>query len=241
MVGIRDSALSQRLQLNAELTLEKAKINVCQQEAVGEQQQVLRGPANSGPSLDELQPHRNGCPRGRFSCPKRSGNVPTVPTQSKPCQRCGKGQHPREKYPAKDATCHKCQKKGRFQSQCRTKNVSHLEGYDDADGAFLDTVATQQSSTWTIEVRVPFKMDTGAEVTAVSPETHKTLKQPKLTPATKVLYGPSQTWLNVRGTFDAILSRGGKTSSVRRRGSKDQSTRIDSSRRIETSGQSGHY
>ena len=234
MVGIRDSALSQRLQLDAELTLETAKINVCQQEAVGEQQQVLRGPANSGPSLDELQPHRNGCPRGRFSCPKRSGNVPTVLTQSKPCQRCGKGQHPREKCPAKDATCHK---KGRFQSQCRTKNVSHLEGYNGADGAFLDTVATQQSSTWTIEVRVngtmiPFKMDTGAdsEVTAVSPEMHKTLKQPKLTPATKVLYGPSQTRLNVRGTFDAILSRGGKTSSVRRRWSKDQFTRIDSSR-----------
>ena len=43
VVGIRDSALSQRLQLDAGLTLEKAKKNVRQREAVGEQQQVLRG------------------------------------------------------------------------------------------------------------------------------------------------------------------------------------------------------
>ena len=42
VVGIRDKALSKRLQLDADLTLEKAKKIVRQQEAVQEQQQVLK-------------------------------------------------------------------------------------------------------------------------------------------------------------------------------------------------------
>ena len=43
VVGIRDEALSKRLQLDPDLTLEKAKKIVRQQEAVPEQQQVLKG------------------------------------------------------------------------------------------------------------------------------------------------------------------------------------------------------
>jgi len=54
VVGIQDLSLSERLQLDPELTLEKAKKVVRQREAVKEQQQVLKG-AGSG-SLDEMQP-----------------------------------------------------------------------------------------------------------------------------------------------------------------------------------------
>ena len=53
VVGIQDASLSQRLQLDPELTLEKAKKLVRQREAVQEQQQMLKG-ATSG-DLDELQ------------------------------------------------------------------------------------------------------------------------------------------------------------------------------------------
>ena len=42
VVGIRDAALSRQLQLDAELTLEKAKTKVRQREAVAEQQKVLK-------------------------------------------------------------------------------------------------------------------------------------------------------------------------------------------------------
>ena len=41
VVGIRDAALSQQLQLDPELTLEKAKKKIRQREAVGEQQREL--------------------------------------------------------------------------------------------------------------------------------------------------------------------------------------------------------
>ena len=43
IVGIRDEALSKRLQLDPDLTLEKANKIVRQQEVVQEQQQVLKG------------------------------------------------------------------------------------------------------------------------------------------------------------------------------------------------------
>ena len=56
VVGILDCALSQRLQLDAGLTLEKAKTMVSQREAVGEQQQLLKGTGTAEThSLDELQ------------------------------------------------------------------------------------------------------------------------------------------------------------------------------------------
>ena len=65
------------------------------------------------------------------------------------------------------------------------------------DEAFLDTVSDgQKASTWMTHVQVngtsiPFEMDTGAEVTAISEETYAILEKPHLTAASKVLYGPS--------------------------------------------------
>ena len=53
VIGIQDLALSECLQLDLELTLEKAKMLVCQCEAVTEQQQILKG-TGSG-NLDEMQ------------------------------------------------------------------------------------------------------------------------------------------------------------------------------------------
>ena len=47
VVGIRDSTLSQRMQLDAALTLETAKKMARQREAVGQQNQLLRDPGTS--------------------------------------------------------------------------------------------------------------------------------------------------------------------------------------------------
>ena len=106
VVGIRGSALSQRLQLDAGLTLEKAKKNVRQRGAVGEQQQVLRGPTDADPSLNELHRQRRDTRwKGTSSRYKKSFNRTMAP-QTIPCGRCGKEPHPREKCPAKDQMCH---------------------------------------------------------------------------------------------------------------------------------------
>ena len=55
VVGIRNRHLSERLQLNSELTLEKAKKAIRQHKAVHGQQDALQGGSNPSSSLDQLQ------------------------------------------------------------------------------------------------------------------------------------------------------------------------------------------
>ena len=146
------------------------------------------------------------------------------PTKAKPacseqtrktCGRCGRGSNPRDKCPAKDAVCHKCEKKGHYGSQCFSKRVSEVTGTSGSrsqlDAAFLDTVTSDRSSAWytTIGVNkhsITFKLDTGDEVTAISSKTYQTLQSPPLSPPRKLLYVPSRQPLKTVGQFQAEIS-----------------------------------
>jgi hypothetical protein len=100
VVGIRDAALSQQLQLDAKLTLETAKLKVRQREAVSEQQKELKATAGAATTLGEVRPRRplNNRNRGKDRDHKSS--------MTKSCSWCGKESHPRDRCPAKDAICH---------------------------------------------------------------------------------------------------------------------------------------
>ena len=89
VVGIRDTALSERLQLDPELTLEKAMKMVRQREAVKEQQQILKGVVNpSETNVDRVWKKTGGQNSSRAKC-----------------YRCGRGPHRNENCPAWEATC----------------------------------------------------------------------------------------------------------------------------------------
>ena len=60
-----------------------------------------------------------------------------------------------------------------------------------------------------------FKLDTGAEVTAICPHTFKSLKRVTLTKPQKVLYGPGRRPLQVIGQFQEVLSYNEKSSEQR--------------------------
>ena len=80
------------------------------------------------------------------------------------------------------------------------------------DTAFMDTMSTDCSNAWfaTISVSgkdIPFKLETGAEVTAVS---RKMLGKPSLSTPDKQLFGPAQQPLEVLGHFLGHLSSGGR-------------------------------
>lgn len=62
---------------------------------------------------------------------------------------------------------------------------------------------------------VSFKMDTGAEVTAINPDTYHRLGSPPLTKSTKVLYGPSCHVLLVQGHFSVFLRHGSRSTRQR--------------------------
>ena len=86
MVGIHDNALSEGLQMETELTLDKAKWLIHQQEAVKEQQATLKPPVKEEIILDSVVSKH----------PRRQ--LPALPSQAvkqiQVCRQCGKGSHP---------------------------------------------------------------------------------------------------------------------------------------------------
>ena len=54
--------------------------------------------------------------------------------------------------------------------------------------------------------QIQFKLDTGAEVTAISDSTYQTLQGVRLSPSTKPLYGPASQVLKVLGQFNGKLA-----------------------------------
>ena len=221
IVGIREAALSQRLQMDAALTLEKAKTTIHQQEAVKEQQSILSG--SEGPKVDAI---RQGTEQGR-SCDRRDSQQRRSSRPPKPsggrwkerqpptqqCTRCGKEPHTRNQCPAKDAICHRCQKKGHYSTQCRSKNVDE----SGLETAFLDAATMAEGETaWFAEIlvgkgrkgKVTFKLDTGAEVTAVSQETYQMFPNaPPLSTPQRTVCAPSRKPLQVLGECQVVLTR----------------------------------
>ena len=174
VVGIKDGTLSQKLQLDPGLTLEKAKKQFRQKEAVGEQKAELKGVKDLATSLEGIHSSQE---RGRFN--KRCQRPPThkAAADARHCTRYGKSPHTHDKCPAKDVMCQRCQKKGHYSDQCFSKRVGEITADADADSFFLDTVSSNHTSSWTTEIQFDehatiFKVDTGAEVTAISGKTY---------------------------------------------------------------------
>ena len=122
--------------------------------------------------------------------------------------------------PARDSVCHRCHHKGHYSSQCRSQTISSLsvETKLDDDTAYLDVVETSQHNIWTVKLGIGsakckaiFKIDTGAEVTAISEKLYKSLRSSALQKPSKVLKGPGQHPLHVVGQFEEVLKHGQKS------------------------------
>ena len=111
VVGIRNAALSEKLQLDAELTLEKAVTYVRQSETVKQQQTLLRDGNTMKPDtvIGAVQGTREpgqGSRRQRSSQWASRGPTQNQCGSSTVCSRCWKfPAHDREHCPAKDAIC----------------------------------------------------------------------------------------------------------------------------------------
>ena len=216
VVGIRDQALSERLQLNPDLTLEKAKTMIRQREAVHTQQQVLKE-AESCSSF-KREDRSVDIIKGQGIRTKSAGVLPAKPKQApKQCIKCGKGQHPWYTCPAKEAVCFKCKRRGHFGSQCLSKTAAEVQlDESNLDSAFLDTLSQSSTETWRVKLKLAsqtleFKIDTGAEVTAISDVAFRAFKGFKLDRPKKMLYGPARNLLKVIGQFEGELCHRGKT------------------------------
>ena len=205
VVGIRDTSLSERLQMDPDLTLENAKKTVRQKEAVKEQQQLLKGDTTlpDTPNVDHVT-HSKGTRTTTGAKWHSKGG-----SKGK-CTNCGNNSHPREQCPARNATCFACQKVGHFSAHCRSRQskMDLVTEETHLDSAFLGPLG---QTSWTVDIAVngvflTFKVDTGAEVTAISEQAYRTLGTIcKLEKTSKTLFGPTKVSLHVMGQMQATL------------------------------------
>jgi ribosomal protein L44E len=208
VVGIKDSRLSERLQLDPDLTLDKAEKIIRQSEAVHEQQVEL----TAGGKL--VEPVVTG--KGQHTVKTKRGAAKNAAATSLhlKCTRCGKERHPVDKCPARGVTCHKCHKRGHYERQCRSKSISEITN---DDIAYLNVLEEDQETSWKAPVKLGetemyFKIDTGAEVTAISEQTYRKLQNsPPLKKPDKRLLGPSRNPLKVIGQIETELNYKNKT------------------------------
>ena len=201
VVGIRDARLSERLQLDHKLTLDDAVTAVRQSEQVKQQQTVLRG--------TEVKPEIPiGAVQKGHKHRQQADEQQNEPNKSEKCNKCGKAPgHSRERCPAKDAICHKCKKRGHFQTVCHSAKVSGVDTEEEKPDAFLGAVGDNH---WTVDLhldntQVKLCIDTGAEVTVVSDKTWRDVRSPTLKSPERKLRGPDDHPLAVLGQWKGTL------------------------------------
>ena len=103
--------------------------------------------------------------------------------------------------------------------QCRSKTVTPVYSSPDSamDSAFLGAIGTNQEPTWKMKLQLSgpkteFKLDMGAEVTAISDQTFQGIAGCQLTAPSKKLYGPARTALEVIGKFEGTIAYQERTS-----------------------------
>ncbi|UYV78480.1 hypothetical protein LAZ67_16001679, partial [Cordylochernes scorpioides] len=186
VVGVRDKALSERMQLDSKLTLEKAVKMVRQQEAVRQQQVDLQRPSTSQ-KVNQV----------KFNSKKQSPKQQQQPSRKKEksaktrsrCPKCGGFTHREgQACRAEGQKCNLCSKTGHFANCCpdkqaKTAEVKAVSELDEEIGFLLEVSAVEDSSNlddderecrrrWTAEIqvngkKVKFKLDSQADVTCV--------------------------------------------------------------------------
>ncbi|UYV79585.1 hypothetical protein LAZ67_17003172 [Cordylochernes scorpioides] len=185
VVGVRDKALSERMQLDSELTLEKAVKMVRQQEAVRQQQVDLQRPSTSQKVNQVKFNSKNFSPKQQQQ-PSRKKK--SAKTRSR-CPKCGGFAHREgQACRAEGQRCNLCSKTGHFANCCpdkqaKTAEVKAISEPDEEIGFLLEVSAVEDSSNldddegecrrrWTAEIQVnrkkeKFKLDSQADVTCV--------------------------------------------------------------------------
>nr|XP_055068361.1 uncharacterized protein LOC129450004 [Misgurnus anguillicaudatus] len=171
VVGLRNVSLSEKLQLDKDLTLETAITKTRQFEEVRRQQCDLRG-ENGGASKcsnvdavhaeNDKKPKFPSKPRPKAQTPGKYKPNTRFQQSSKACYRCGKmPPHGKSECPAADAVCHNCGKMGHFSKVCRNAAKSlNAVTTEDEESLFLGAVDAGKDP-WTVQLQpeaVPFSL-----------------------------------------------------------------------------------
>ena len=125
VVGIKDFKLSEKLQMDNELTLEKAISLARNSESVKQQQSTIRTDLLTEPKIEQIKgfSHKRVYTGKSVISNTYKSKQPRA-TDANSCTRCGQTPaHAKTNCPAREAVCHKCKKKGHFKAYCRSNTV----------------------------------------------------------------------------------------------------------------------
>ena len=210
VVGIHDNKLSQKMQLEPDLTLKKATDLVRQSESVKKQQPTVRGQNTEQVAVEAIIKRHGRQQSKNPISPSKNPALNHIHSRT----RCGQSpKHDKRSCPAKDSICHRCHKKGHFKAVCRSqREVREVLVSDDSQDEFLGVIHSETDSLssteapWTARLElngrnIEFKIDTGADVTAISEQEYISKQDGSLRQTNQVLSGPSQQKLDVCGQF----------------------------------------
>ncbi|XP_077864282.1 uncharacterized protein LOC144349635 [Saccoglossus kowalevskii] len=179
VVGVLDDSLSDHLQMKSTLTLAIAVQTCRQAEARKQSREVVRGDTSIKPSNVDFVKHSTASRRSNQKYkaqPKKSdkhGYSRTSTQTQDSCRWCGGQRHDRRICPARDSTCHKCQKSGHFKKVCHStrqesSKINEVHNLEEIQIPFLGE-AYGSDDYWSAEIKVNghdthFKLDTGATV-----------------------------------------------------------------------------
>ena len=173
-VGIKDTKLSEKLQLDKDLALDKAVTMVRQSKQGRQQQDILSGATSTLNDINAISSRKTAAKKqlqyNKSKPMPRGGQV-------QPCKWCGRTpSHDRQKCQACDATCRGCDKHGHFEKVCRSAYHKAIRAVDasvvpdtPANTLFVDALSgPEPSDNWHAEVSinnltVKFRLDTGAD------------------------------------------------------------------------------
>ncbi|UYV81060.1 hypothetical protein LAZ67_19002681 [Cordylochernes scorpioides] len=219
VVGVRDRALSERMQLDTDLTLVKATLMAKQLESVKEQQSSLY----QQDSIDQIKKMPNHIKETKRHEPKiRQFKSNQLGGSSHGCTRCGNSNnHDWKNCPAMNSYCSKCKKKGHYAKVCRSEAINEIK----SEIAFLGSVE-DNSKKWIVPIKVNnrqinFKIDTGADVNVLPLQYYyQSFQRIKLEKSDKILQGPNGIPLETVGMIHQFSS-GGRGGQRGRLGSGD--------------------
>ena len=184
VVGIRNSTLLEKLQLDPRLTLDSAITQVRQSEAVKQQQSLLRGKPDT--PVGAINKLRGGITQVPGSSNSRGANPNTTTTSHKPhsrCNWCGKAPHDKARYPARDNLQKLRNRGGHFKIVCKSPaRVMYVPSED----AFLGAVSeSREGDPWTVKLTlqgrpVTLYIDLGAQVTVITEQAWRRVGRPQL-------------------------------------------------------------
>lgn len=218
VVGIRDHKLSEQLQLDENLTLEKAIDKVLQAERIKEQNRDLREKISNSLKIDKVI-------RKQYSYGKRKEKVSENEWRRKSernsqCMRCGNRPcHSLRDCPAVKEKCLRCRLKGHYSKMCKTNIVNIIDkksskSSSDSESSYYNSDSSSSenlleiknisrvSEPWVVDLKfingekndtISFKVDSGADETVITTKTFKMLNQScnlELKPTSTRLVGP---------------------------------------------------